>query len=60
LIAVGGVIGKAIAAALRQLGARPRDLPFCPRRLWRLIHEARHLSASSSSKIKFGVAVQRG
>jgi aerobic carbon-monoxide dehydrogenase large subunit len=41
LIAVGGVICNAIAAALRQLGVRPRDLPFSRPRLWRLIHEAR-------------------
>jgi carbon-monoxide dehydrogenase large subunit len=41
LIAVGGVIANAIAAALRPLNVEPRDLPLSPPRLWKLIDEAR-------------------
>jgi carbon-monoxide dehydrogenase large subunit len=41
LIAVGGVISNAIAAALRSLSVQPRDLPLSPPRLWRLIEDAR-------------------
>jgi carbon-monoxide dehydrogenase large subunit len=41
LIAVGGVICNAIAAALRDLAVEPRDLPITPARLWQLIDEAR-------------------
>ena len=44
LIAVGGVIGNAIAAALRSLAVEPRDLPLSPPRLWRLIQDARESS----------------
>jgi len=41
LIAVGGVVSNAIAAALRSLSVQPRDLPLSPPRLWRLIEDAR-------------------
>jgi carbon-monoxide dehydrogenase large subunit len=41
LIAVGGVISNAIAAALCSLSVQPRDLPLSPPRLWRLIDDAR-------------------
>jgi carbon-monoxide dehydrogenase large subunit len=41
LIAVGGVIVNAIAAALRPLKVEPRDLPFSPPRLWQLIEDAK-------------------
>jgi aerobic carbon-monoxide dehydrogenase large subunit len=41
LIAVGGVIANAIAAALRSLNVEPRDLPLSPPRLWQLIDEAK-------------------
>jgi carbon-monoxide dehydrogenase large subunit len=41
LIAVGGAVGNAIAAALRPLGVEPNHLPFTPPRLWRLIHDKR-------------------
>jgi carbon-monoxide dehydrogenase large subunit len=41
LIAVGGVISNAIAAALRSLGVEPRDLPLTPPRLWALIEDSR-------------------
>lgn len=40
LIAVGGAISNAIAAALRSLAVEPRDLPLSPPRLWRLIENA--------------------
>jgi carbon-monoxide dehydrogenase large subunit len=41
LIAVGGVIGNAIAAALRSMTVEPRDLPLSPSRIWRLIQQAK-------------------
>jgi carbon-monoxide dehydrogenase large subunit len=41
LIAVGGVICNAVAAALRTLSVEPCDLPLAPPRLWRLIEQAR-------------------
>ncbi|MCC6777731.1 MAG: xanthine dehydrogenase family protein molybdopterin-binding subunit [Hyphomicrobiales bacterium] len=40
LIAVGGVVSNAIAAALRTLAVEPCDLPLSPPRLWRLIAQA--------------------
>jgi carbon-monoxide dehydrogenase large subunit len=40
LIAVGGVICNAVAAALRALSVEPCDLPLTPPRLWRLIEQA--------------------
>ena len=41
LIAVGGVIANAVAAALRSLQVEPRDLPLSAPRLWELIQSAR-------------------
>jgi carbon-monoxide dehydrogenase large subunit len=41
LIAVGGVIANAIAAALRSMSVEPRDLPLSPSRIWRLIQQAK-------------------
>ena len=41
LIAVGGVVSNAIAAALRSMSVEPRDLPLSPPRLWGLIEDAR-------------------
>ncbi|HET9715660.1 MAG TPA: xanthine dehydrogenase family protein molybdopterin-binding subunit [Pseudolabrys sp.] len=41
LIAVGGVICNAVAAALRTLSVEPCDLPLSPPRLWQLIEQAR-------------------
>ncbi|WP_213771815.1 xanthine dehydrogenase family protein molybdopterin-binding subunit [Bradyrhizobium sp. dw_78] len=41
LIAVGGVIGNAIAAALRSMSVEPRDLPLSPPQIWRLIQQAK-------------------
>jgi len=41
LIAVGGVICNAVAAALRSLAVEPCDLPLSPSRLWHLIEAAR-------------------
>lgn len=41
LIAVGGAIGNAVAAALRSMGVEPRDLPLSPARLWRLMEQSR-------------------
>jgi aerobic carbon-monoxide dehydrogenase large subunit len=46
LIAVGGVICNAIAAALRDFAVEPRDLPITPARLWRLIQETPKAAAS--------------
>jgi aerobic carbon-monoxide dehydrogenase large subunit len=46
LIAVGGVIGNAIAAALRSMSVEPRDLPLSPSNIWRLMQQA---NASSSN-----------
>jgi carbon-monoxide dehydrogenase large subunit len=37
LIAVGGAVSNAIAAALRHLDVRPHHLPLSPPRLWELI-----------------------
>jgi carbon-monoxide dehydrogenase large subunit len=50
LIAVGGVIGNAIAAALRSLSVEPRDLPVSPPRLWHLIDDARRSRAERLSR----------
>jgi carbon-monoxide dehydrogenase large subunit len=47
LIVVGGVIGNAIAAALRSLDVQPRDLPLSPPRLWRLIDDSRRAAATA-------------
>ncbi|HUO00006.1 MAG TPA: xanthine dehydrogenase family protein molybdopterin-binding subunit [Bradyrhizobium sp.] len=41
LIAVGGVIANAVAAALRSMSVEPRDLPLSPSRIWRLIQQAK-------------------
>jgi carbon-monoxide dehydrogenase large subunit len=41
LIAVGGAVGNAIAAALRPIGVEPCHLPFSPPRLWQLIEDKR-------------------
>jgi carbon-monoxide dehydrogenase large subunit len=38
---VGGVIANAVAAALRDFGVQPLDLPLSPDRIWRLIQAAR-------------------
>lgn len=46
LIAVGGVIANAIAAALASLHVEPRDLPLSAPRLWELIQSARSDGAS--------------
>jgi carbon-monoxide dehydrogenase large subunit len=48
LIAVGGVIANAVAAALRDFGVEPCDLPLSPPRLWRLIEHARRKTNSST------------
>jgi aerobic carbon-monoxide dehydrogenase large subunit len=48
LIAVGGVISNAIAAALRDFAVQPRDLPITPARLWRLIEAGRQAAAKRS------------
>jgi carbon-monoxide dehydrogenase large subunit len=41
LIAVGGVISNAIAAALRDFAVEPRELPITPACLWQLIEAGR-------------------
>jgi aerobic carbon-monoxide dehydrogenase large subunit len=50
LIAVGGVISNAIAAALRDFGVEPRDLPITPPRLWQLIEAGRHARPERSHR----------
>jgi carbon-monoxide dehydrogenase large subunit len=45
LIATGGAVGNAIAAALRPLGVEPCHLPFTPPRLWQLIQDIRRTAA---------------
>jgi carbon-monoxide dehydrogenase large subunit len=47
IIPVAGVIGNAIASALRPLGACPRDLPLSPPRIWALVQEASGGSGSA-------------
>jgi carbon-monoxide dehydrogenase large subunit len=42
LIAVGGAVANAIAAALVDFGVEPRDLPLSPAALWKLIDQARN------------------
>jgi carbon-monoxide dehydrogenase large subunit len=49
LIAVGGVVCNAIAAALRDFAVEPRDLPISPARLWRLIQKASKASPQPTS-----------
>ena len=41
IIPVGGVIANAVAAALRPLGAEPRELPLSPPRVWEMITRGR-------------------
>lgn len=41
IIPVGGVIANAVADALQQFGAEPRDLPLSPAKVWELIQSAR-------------------
>jgi carbon-monoxide dehydrogenase large subunit len=41
IIPVGGALANAVAAALRPLGAEPRQLPLTPPRVWQLIRDAR-------------------
>jgi carbon-monoxide dehydrogenase large subunit len=45
LIATGGAVGNAIAAALRPIGVEPCHLPFTPPRLWQLIQDRRASAA---------------
>src|ERR1019366_1417311 len=40
IIPVGGALANAVAAALRPLGAEPRQLPLTPPRVWQLIRDA--------------------
>jgi carbon-monoxide dehydrogenase large subunit len=39
-IPVGGILANAVAAALRDFGVQPMDLPLSPDRIWRLIQNA--------------------
>ncbi|HEV8110482.1 MAG TPA: xanthine dehydrogenase family protein molybdopterin-binding subunit [Burkholderiales bacterium] len=41
IVAVGGVVANAVAAALAPLGAVPRVLPLTPSRVWEIIQAAR-------------------
>lgn len=52
LIAVGGAVGNAIAAALRPLGVEPCHLPFSPPRLWQLIEDKRQPARGTSTNHK--------
>jgi len=55
LIAVGGAVGNAIAAALRPLGVEPCHLPFSPPRLWQLIEDKRRPAHGTSPSTRTGV-----
>ena len=46
IVAVGGVVCNAVAAALAPLGVQPRDLPLSPDRIWKLIQDSRNPSAA--------------
>ena len=46
LIATGGVIANAVAAALRDLDVEPNHLPLSPPRLWRLIEDAKGMKSA--------------
>lgn len=52
LIAVGGVIGNAIAAALRSMSVEPRDLPLSPSSIWRLIQQAKVMSSNPKTTVQ--------
>ena len=39
-IPVGGVLANAVAAALRDFGVQPMELPLTPDRIWRLVQNA--------------------
>lgn len=39
-IPVGGILANAVAAALRDFGVQPMDLPLSPDRIWRLVQNA--------------------
>ena len=41
IIAVGGVVANAVAAALASFGVQPRELPLSPPRVWQMIQDAR-------------------
>lgn len=43
-IPVGGVVANAVAAALRDFGVQPFELPLSPDRVWRLIRDAQRKS----------------
>ncbi len=38
IVPVGGIIANAVAAALADFGADPRELPLSPDRIWAMIH----------------------
>jgi len=42
-IPVGGILANAVAAALRDFGVQPMDLPLTPDRIWRLIQNAKRV-----------------
>jgi carbon-monoxide dehydrogenase large subunit len=52
LIAVGGVIGNAIAAALRSMSVEPRDLPLSPSNIWRLIQQVKPMSSNPKTTVQ--------
>ncbi|HVX79080.1 MAG TPA: xanthine dehydrogenase family protein molybdopterin-binding subunit [Bradyrhizobium sp.] len=52
LIAVGGVIANAVAAALRSMSVEPRDLPLSPSRIWRLIQQAKASNLNPKTNVR--------
>ncbi len=46
IIPVGGVVANAVAAALRDFGVEPRELPLSPPRVWQMIAAARLAQAA--------------
>jgi carbon-monoxide dehydrogenase large subunit len=43
IIAAGGVVANAVAAALSPLGVKVRELPLSPSHVWQLVQDARRL-----------------
>jgi carbon-monoxide dehydrogenase large subunit len=55
LIATAGVVGNAVAAALRTFGAPVRSLPLSPQNVWRMIHAPEQDDADGRVADKVGV-----
>jgi carbon-monoxide dehydrogenase large subunit len=52
LIAVGGVVANAVAAALRSMSVEPRDLPLSPSRIWRLIQRSKKTNENAKTNVQ--------